>query len=296
MCQIVYLNMPVNQITTLPITKVDNAGSLETSDALAIEEPLEIRLEFGSAENRLVQNISVTMRTPGNDTELALGFLFTEGIIKKQEDIAQIEHCFIACAENKENVIQVSLGKDVIPHLQNTERNFYTTSSCGVCGKGSINAIRTVGTYIDQQDNNSIDAAILHQLPEILSRHQKVFADTGGLHASALFTQTGKLLLVREDVGRHNALDKLIGAALNENWLPLTNNILLLSGRASFELVQKAAMAGITIIAAVGAPSSLAVQLAEEFNITLIGFLRNNRFNIYTAAYRIVLPEYEITH
>jgi len=296
LCQIVYLKMPVNQITTLPITKVDNAGSLETSDALAIEEPLEIRLEFGSAENRLVQNISVTMRTPGNDTELALGFLFTEGIIKKQEDIAQIEHCFIACAENKENVIQVSLGKDVIPHLQNTERNFYTTSSCGVCGKGSINAIRTVGTYIDQQDNNSIDAAILHQLPEILSRHQKVFADTGGLHASALFTQTGKLLLVREDVGRHNALDKLIGAALNENWLPLTNNILLLSGRASFELVQKAAMAGITIIAAVGAPSSLAVQLAEEFNITLIGFLRNNRFNIYTAAYRIVLPEYEITH
>ena len=296
MCQIVYLNMPVNQITTLPITKVDNAGSLETSDALAIEEPLEIRLEFGSAENRLVQNISVTMRTPGNDTELALGFLFTEGIIKKQEDIAQIEHCFIACAENKENVIQVSLGKDVIPHLQNTERNFYTTSSCGVCGKGSINAIRTVGTYIDQQDNNLIDAAILHQLPEILSRHQKVFADTGGLHASALFTQTGKLLLVREDVGRHNALDKLIGAALNENWLPLTINILLLSGRASFELVQKAAMAGITIIAAVGAPSSLAVQLAEEFNITLIGFLRNNRFNIYTAAHRIVLPEYEITH
>ena len=296
MCQIVYLNMPVNQITTLPITKVGNTGIIATSDALAIEEPLEIRLEFGSAENRLVQNISVTMRTPGNDTELALGFLFTEGIIKKQEDIAQIEHCFIACAENKENVIQVSLGKDVIPHLQNTERNFYTTSSCGVCGKGSINAIRTVGTYIDQQDNNSIDAAILHQLPEILSRHQKVFADTGGLHASALFTQTGKLLLVREDVGRHNALDKLIGAALNENWLPLTNNILLLSGRASFELVQKAAMAGITIIAAVGAPSSLAVQLAEEFNITLIGFLRNNRFNIYTAAHRIVLPEYEITH
>ena len=183
MCQIVYLKMPVNQITTLPITKVDNAGSLETSDALAIEEPLEIRLEFGPAENRSVQNISVTMRTPGNDAELALGFLFTEGIIKKQEDIAQIEHCFIACAENKENVIQVSISGDTIPHLQNTERNFYTTSSCGVCGKGSINAIRTVGTYIDNQDSNLIDASILHQLPEILSRHQKVFADTGGLHA-----------------------------------------------------------------------------------------------------------------
>ena len=288
--------MPVNQITTLPITKVGNAGSMATSDALAIEEPLEIRLEFGPVENRSVQNISVTMRTPGNDAELALGFLFTEGIIQNQEDIAQIEHCFIACAENKENVLQVSLSGDAIPHLQNTERNFYTTSSCGVCGKGSINAIRTVGTYIGQEDNNSIDTAVLHQLPEILSHHQKVFADTGGLHASALFTPNGKLLLMREDVGRHNALDKLIGAALNKNWLPLTNYILLLSGRASFELVQKAAMAGITIIAAVGAPSSLAVQLAEEFNITLIGFLRNNRFNIYTAAHRIVIPEYEITH
>jgi FdhD protein len=288
--------MALNPIISLAITKISSVGSIETSDALAIEEPLEIRLEYGPKDNRSAQNISVTMRTPGNDAELALGFLFTEGIIQKQEDVNQIEHCFIACAENKENVIQVSLGENAIPHLQNTERNFYTTSSCGVCGKGSINAIRTVGTYIDQKDNNSIDTTILHQLPETLSHHQKVFADTGGLHASALFTQKGELLLVREDVGRHNALDKLIGAALNKNWLPLTNNILLLSGRASFELVQKAAMAGITIIAAVGAPSSLAVQLAEEFNITLIGFLRNNRFNIYTAAHRIVIPEYEITH
>lgn len=288
--------MALNPIISLPITKISSSGITETSDALAIEEPLEIRLEYGPKENRSAQNISVTMRTPGNDAELALGFLFTEGIIPKHEDVDQIEHCFIACAENKENVIQVSLGEDAIPHLQNTERNFYTTSSCGVCGKGSINAIRTVGNYIDQEDNNLVNAAILHQLPETLSHHQKVFADTGGLHASALFTPNGELLLVREDVGRHNALDKLIGAALNKNWLPLTNNILLLSGRASFELVQKAAMAGITVIAAVGAPSSLAVQLAEEFNITLIGFLRNNRFNIYTAAHRIVIPEYEITH
>lgn len=288
--------MASSSIIHLPITKVNHTAINEASDALAIEEPLEIRLEFGQKHSRQTQNISVTMRTPGNDKELALGFLFTEGIITQQKDIAQIEHFFIACAENKENTILVSLNEDTIPNLHNTERNFYTTSSCGVCGKGSIDAIRTVSAYQHHQDDNFINAAILHQLPTILSKHQKVFADTGGLHASALFMPNGELLLVREDVGRHNALDKLIGEAINNNWLPLTKNILLLSGRASFELVQKAAMAGITVIAAVGAPSSLAVELANEFNITLIGFLRNERFNIYTAAHRILIPNYEITH
>jgi len=288
--------MASSSIIHLPITKVNHTDCSESSDALAIEEPLEIRLEFGLKNNRHVQNVSVTMRTPGNDAELALGFLFTEGVITQQKDIAKIEHCFIACTENKENVIQVSLSEDAIPNLRNSERNFYTTSSCGVCGKGSIDAIRTVSVYKEQQDDNFINAAILHELPIILSKHQKVFADTGGLHASALFMPNGELLLVREDVGRHNALDKLIGAAINNNWLPLTKNILLLSGRASFELVQKAAMAGITVIAAVGAPSSLAVELANEFNITLIGFLRNERFNIYTAAHRILIPDYENTH
>jgi len=288
--------MAASSIIHLPITKVNHIEVTEISDSLAIEEPLEIRLEFGPKYNRQVQNISVTMRTPGNDKELAIGFLFTEGIITQQKDIAQIEHSFIACAENKENTIQVSLTEDTIPNLRNTERNFYTTSSCGVCGKGSISAIRTVSVYQEQQDDNFISAAILHQLPISLSKHQKVFADTGGLHASALFMPNGELLLVREDVGRHNALDKLIGAAIDKNWLPLTKNILLLSGRASFELVQKAAMAGITVIAAVGAPSSLAVELANEFNITLIGFLRNERFNIYTAAHRILIPDHETTH
>jgi len=288
--------MASSSIIHLPITKINHAAITETSDALAIEEPLELRLEFGPEHNRQIQNISVTMRTPGNDKELALGFLFTEGIITQQKGVAKIEHSFIACAENKENTMQVSLHEDTIPNLRNTERNFYTTSSCGVCGKGSINAIRTVSVYQYQQDDNFINAAILHKLPTILSKHQEVFADTGGLHASALFMPNGELLLVREDVGRHNALDKLIGAAINNNWLPLTKNILLLSGRASFELVQKAAMAGITVIAAVGAPSSLAVELANEFNITLIGFLRNERFNIYTAAHRILIPDYETTH
>jgi FdhD protein len=283
--------MAVNSTHSIQIVKVNAAASTVSTDMLAIEEPLEIRLEHGPAEQRQVQNISVTMRTPGHDTELANGFLFTEGIIKSPDDISATEHCFIACAENKENVIQVSLSPGIVPHLQNTERNFYTTSSCGVCGKGSINAIRTVSSFAGQAaDHDTIQPDILYQLPIILRRHQRVFEDTGGLHASALFTTTGELLLLREDVGRHNALDKMIGAALNYNWLPLHQTVLLLSGRASFELVQKAAMAGINIIAAVGAPSSLAVQLAEEFNITLVGFLRDERFNIYTAAHRVLIP------
>ncbi|MGF7042620.1 formate dehydrogenase accessory sulfurtransferase FdhD [Mucilaginibacter lappiensis] len=278
------------------IKKVIDGGGFDRKDSLAIEEPLEIRLEFGADGDRRVQNISVTMRTPGSDAALATGFLFTEGIVKDPADISNVDHCFIACVENKENVIQVNLKPGVVPHLQNTERNFYTTSSCGVCGKGSISAIRTVSTINPHVGDLVIESNLLFQLPVILRRHQAVFADTGGLHASALFSSAGELLLVMEDVGRHNALDKLIGAALAKGWVPLNRHILILSGRASFELVQKAAMSGIQIIAAVGAPSSLAVELADEFNITLAGFLRDNRFNIYTTPQRILLPVYENTH
>jgi FdhD protein len=288
--------MPQKSTIILPVTKVSEGTGKDISDTLAIEEPLEIRLAYGPADSRRVQNISVTMRTPGNDAELAVGFLFTEGIIKQLGDVNNTDHLFIACAENKENVIQVNLADGIIPNVNNTERNFYTTSSCGVCGKGSINAIRTVSLFDGQVDDNLINPELLYTLPHVLSAHQEIFASTGGLHACALFNLSGQLLMVREDVGRHNALDKLIGAALNSKLLPLKQSVLLLSGRASFELVQKAAMAGITIIAAVGAPSSLAVQLAEEFNITLVGFLRNQRFNIYTAAHRIALPEHEITY
>ena len=289
----VYLIMPIASIKYLPITKVNASESVKASDALAIEEPLEIRLEHGPNNDRQVRNISVTMRTPGHDDELASGFLFTEGIVKSADEITNISHSFIACAENQENVIKVSLDETTLPHLQNTERNFYTTSSCGVCGKGSINAIRTAGAFMQTDYSNRVTTDVLYQLPEILRKHQAVFDDTGGLHASALFTAKGDLLLVREDVGRHNALDKLVGAALKLYDLPLDKHILILSGRASFELVQKAAMAGINIIASVGAPSSLAVQLAEEFNITLVGFLRGQRFNIYTGAHRILINEYE---
>ncbi|WP_374949324.1 formate dehydrogenase accessory sulfurtransferase FdhD [Mucilaginibacter sp.] len=286
--------MPPQAVQNIPITRVADGISTTVNDAIAIEEPLEIRLEHGPADSRTVQNISVTMRTPGNDSELAIGFLFTEGVITSANEVGESSHQFIACAENKENVIVVSLAEGAVPRLQNTERNFYTTSSCGVCGKGSINAIRTVSNYSNGDDSGvTINTETLIKLPDTLRRMQQVFEATGGLHGCALFTTDGKLLLLREDVGRHNALDKLIGAALNQNILPLNNHVLLLSGRASFELVQKAAMAGISIIAAVGAPSSLAVQLAREFNITLVGFLRGERFNIYNAPQRIQIPVYE---
>jgi FdhD protein len=283
--------MAANSEQHIPIIKMNASSGVITTDTLAVEEPLEIRLEFGTEPERQTQNISVTMRTPGHDAELAKGFLFTEGIIKNADDVAAAANCFIACAGEKENVILVTLNPGIEPSLQNAGRNFYTTSSCGVCGKGSIDAIRTVSSFAAQEaDEDTILTDVLYQLPLILERHQRVFANTGGLHASALFTTQGELLLLREDVGRHNALDKLIGAALGYGWLPLRQTVLLLSGRASFELVQKAAMAGINIIAAVGAPSSLAVQLAEEFNMTLIGFLRDERFNIYTAAHRVQIP------
>ncbi|MCO5947790.1 formate dehydrogenase accessory sulfurtransferase FdhD [Mucilaginibacter flavidus] len=287
----------MSSIKKVTVTKVNDAeGAAATFDVLAVEEPLEIRLAYTLNGEPKTQNVSVTMRTPGNDAELAAGFLFTEGIVKNAGEIADVDYCFIACAENKENVIQVKLRDGVVPDLKNAERNFYTTSSCGVCGKGSISAIRTVGNFVQQDNDIAVDSDLLHQLPAILRAQQAVFEETGGLHASALFNLDGELLLLSEDVGRHNALDKLIGAALRQGLLPLNNHILLLSGRASFELVQKAVMAGIRIIAAVGAPSSLAVELAAEFDITLAGFLRNRRFNIYTAARRILTPIHETSN
>lgn len=281
--------MSAKSTIQLPVTKVYTSLNTTMADTLAIEEPLEIRLEYGCQSDRVVQNISVTMRTPGNDAELAIGFLFTEGIVKHKTDIEGVKPLF-TCAGDKENIIVVKLKDGVIPELKNAERNFYTTSSCGVCGKGSIDAIRTVSIYGDAVNESKVSAEILHTLPDVLAENQEVFSYTGGLHACALFDLTGNLVMVREDVGRHNALDKLMGAAWNNNNLPLAEKVLLLSGRASFELIQKAAMAGIKIVAAVGAPSSLAVELAHEFNITLIGFLRNHRFNIYTGAERVGLP------
>ena len=256
-------------------------------DDISVEEPLEINILYREGESNVYKNISVTMRTPGNDSELALGFLFTEGIITNKNQIKNIENLKSNCKTSAENAITIELEDHFTPNLMNTDRNFYTTSSCGVCGKGSIESIRTVSNYIHHKnDFNNIKLSALYQLSEKLRTFQNNFSATGGIHASGIFDLAGNLLAIREDVGRHNALDKLIGYALSAKLLPLNQHILLLSGRSSFELIQKAAMAGITSVAAIGAPSSLAVDLAKEFDMTLIGFLRENRFNIYHLGSR----------
>jgi FdhD protein len=275
--------MEASAVRHIKITRVTQKGTLEIDDQLAVEEPLEIQLVYGAAGNRITKVISVTMRTPGNDDELATGFLFTEGIINNRKEITHIRP-----DGEDENKMVVELGDAAVPHLQTADRNFYTTSSCGVCGKSGIDAIKTVSMYAQQDDTLQVSAAVFHRLPIVLKKQQEVFASTGGLHASSLFDAEGNLLMLREDVGRHNALDKVIGASFLNDQMPLDHTILLLSGRASFELIQKASMAGIKVIAAIGAPSSLALQQAEEFGITLIGFLGNEKFNIYSASHRVV--------
>ncbi len=279
------------------IRRVEHVNGAITTDALAIEEPLEIRLGIEEDGKPTHRSISITMRTPGDDGELAAGFLFTEGIIKDPEQIKQIRHCGLSIGRGKgtinrvkalnSNTIRVDLNAGVGVDIDRLKRHFYTSSSCGVCGKTSIDALKTGTKKLSYADQPMIKASVIHGLPATLRTSQDVFDHTGGLHASALFNTTGELEIVREDVGRHNSLDKVIGAKFNAGDLPLSDKILLVSGRASFELVQKALMAGIPILAAVGAPSSLAVELATEFGMTLIGFVRDRRFNIYTGEQRI---------
>jgi len=276
--------MTDTSINNISIKKVINNQLIDSDDELAVEEPLEIRLSYLDDGKRTTKNISVTMRTPGSDKELAAGFLFTEGIIGNYNQVEAVE-----VSSFLENIVVVSLHSDSVPVLQKTERNFYTTSSCGVCGKASIDAIKTVSIFKNVDDRICLQASLFYDLQDKLRKQQSIFQSTGGLHAAALFDLQGSLGALREDVGRHNAVDKLIGAALINDELPLNKSILLLSGRASFELLQKATMAGIKIVVAVGAPSSLAVQLAKESGITLIGFLRGERFNIYSGAQRINL-------
>lgn len=258
------------------------SGAVTRPETLAVEEPLEIRVN-GAA-------VSVTMRTPGSDFELAQGFLFTEGVIARRADVLAIRYCGGRGDNgiNTYNVLDVTLAPGVeIPDLAVT-RNFYTTSSCGVCGKASLDAVRVIGRFSPGDDPATVAADTLKAMPSQLRSAQKGFASTGGLHAAALFEAEGTMLVVREDIGRHNAVDKVIGWALEHDRIPLQALVLLVSGRASFELTQKAVLAGIPVLAAVSAPSSLAVSLAEESGLTLVAFLRGDSMNVYTRPERIV--------
>lgn len=245
-------------------------------DVVAVEEPLAISIRKDG--DLMPQSLSVTMRTPGNDRELAVGFLFTEGIIRAADEVESV-------TSSKENEVVVHLKEGVNPNIGSTDRNFYMTSSCGVCGKSSIDAITTTSVF-SIPAGPKVQAKTFFELQQTIADQQSLFTATGGIHAAAAFVN-GECTAISEDVGRHNALDKLIGSALLRGDLPMNNTVLLLSGRASFELLQKATMAGIPIIAAVGAPSSLAVNLAKEQGQTLIGFLKNHQFNIYCGHERI---------
>ncbi len=255
------------------------------TDTIAVEEPLEIRLGFIEKEKRRHKAISITMRTPGNDFELAVGFLFTEGILQSKDQIISIKHC--GKFPNNQNTVRVELSDKTAIDIGKLQRNFYTTSSCGVCGKTSLESLATGATAIQLIDFPKVKASIINELNAKVRNSQAVFDTTGGLHAATLFDISGELIDIKEDVGRHNAVDKLIGSQFLKGNIPLDNKILFLSGRASFELLQKAVMAKIPIVCAVGAPSSLAVEAAKEFGVTLLGFVRDGRFNIYCGEERL---------
>jgi len=274
----------------IQLVKVTEGAAVYAIDSVSVEEPLEIRIATTVDGIIEYKNISVTMRTPGNDTELAIGFLFTEGLISTISQIETVDRLDAVCTRNSDNIIVVRLAEGVVPKTIALDRNFYTTSSCGVCGKGSIAAIKTVSIFKEFSPKEStLELEVIYRIPDQLRAAQGNFSATGGIHAAGLFDLQGELIALREDVGRHNALDKLIGYALSDQVLPLQKQILVLSGRASFELIQKAAMAGIQVIAAIGAPSSLAVELAKEFDITLLGFVRDQRCNIYHQAKHIII-------
>ena len=272
------------------IQKISGHNLAEVPDLLAVEEPLEIRLGFGPMNDRQQRAVSVTMRTPGHDEELAMGFLFSESIIQQPADIISCRHC-VQDSQKEGNILRVELHPDVVIDWSRLARNTVTSSSCGLCGKATIDAIMALTPGPIADDSFSIEPDILHALPERIRQTQRAFAHTGGIHAAALFDATGKLLLVREDIGRHNALDKLIGAAFWQNWLPLSRYGIFLSGRIGVELVQKSWRAGVPFLAAVGAPSSLAVQMAKEAHMTLAGFVRDNRFNLYSQPERVILAQ-----
>ncbi len=264
---------------SLAIARVEGAVRSTVNDEVVLEEPLEIRI--GHPELRGARSVAVTMRTPGDDIDLAIGFLYGEGIVSGLGEVYFADHC-----GGDPNIVRIDLTAGARLDLERLSRHFYTTSSCGVCGKTSLEALSVIGEPLDG-DESRFDAVMLQGLPQALRERQPLFGATGGIHAAALFDQRGQVVAVAEDVGRHNALDKVIGGLYCDNRLPAAGHGLMVSGRASFELMQKALRAGIPLLAAVGAPSSLAVQVAGEFGMTLIGFLRERRFNIYAGAGRV---------
>jgi len=269
------------------VSRLVAGRATERGETLVVEEPLEIRVNGAP--------LTVTMRTPGSDVELTQGFLLTEGVIAHRDDVLTVRYCRGAADPtpddaglNSYNVLDVTLDPAVAPPTVDITRNFYTTSSCGVCGKASLEAVRLSSRHSPGDDPTTVQAATLSAMPAQLRSGQRVFAETGGLHGAALFDATGTLLAVREDVGRHNAVDKVIGWALEHGRIPLSGTVLLVSGRASFELAQKAVMAGIPVLAAVSAPSSLAVDLATQSGLTLVAFLRGDSMNVYSRADRVI--------
>ncbi len=281
---------PINEREkSVPVSQATSSGFESRPDVVAVEEPMEIRVVFGPPEKRRSKSLSITMRTPGNDFELAAGFLFTEGVITAGNQIDRFEFCGpVPEGRDEGNIVSVELAPNLNVDVSKLQRHFYTTSSCGICGKASLDAIQAQGLTPIASNHVSVEAAIIRSLPERLRSSQAVFDRTGGLHAAGLFDVTGELISIREDVGRHNALDKLIGEQLLAGNVPLTERLIVVSGRASFELMQKTLVAAVPILVAVGAPSSLAVELANEFNLTLIGFASASRFNIYAAGQRVV--------
>ena len=273
---------------SIEISKVDDSGITRKKDDVAVEEPLEIQVSSRSADGSAAKSVSITMRTPGADQELAVGFLFTEGIIASADQVLSVRHYGEADADSGlQNIVRVEIDPNVDLQLDRLERHFYTTSSCGVCGKASLDALRVTGQSSLAAHQTQFSAKLLTGMPDIVRAQQPLFSKTGGLHAAAIFGSDGDIAIVKEDVGRHNATDKAIGALFSAGKLPANQMALLVSGRASFELMQKALVAGIPLLAAVGAPSSLAVQMAKEFNMTLVGFLRDGAFNIYAGGERI---------
>jgi FdhD protein len=270
------------------IERVSAGTRLAGPDRVAVEEPLEIRVGYATPEGRAVRSLAITMRTPGDDLELALGFLVSESIIRRREDVIAVEYCGPPAADSGlRNVVRVELARNVSFDPARLNRHFYTTSSCGVCGKTSLDALHALDVVAPPAAAPRFTEATLIGIPGKLRARQATFEDTGGLHAACVFTADGEIVVTREDIGRHNAVDKIVGWLLDNGDLPAHGLGLMLSGRASFELVQKALCAGIPLVAAVSAPSSLAIDLAREFGITLAGFLRGESFNVYSAPERL---------